>query len=102
DGACLRPAATSSARRRSKPLCGAWMTSMEPLADLLAAENRAVLELLRAIDRRPRARVGELESAALAEEGDGVVPDNLLNRGVVDALRAHDVDRLGNLQRVAD
>src|SRR5215471_21298576 len=65
----------------------------------LAAEHGVALELLGAAHDGPFADFGQVEPAALPEERNRIVPDDLLDYVVRNSLRTHHRDRLRHLQR---
>src|SRR5688572_22934890 len=68
----------------------------------LAAEYRVRFEQLRPVDGGGLVDVGQVEAAALSEEGERIVPDDVADRLFRNPVLPHDRDRLGNLQWVAD
>ena len=80
-----------AARRESRHAAqegGSVGRGFSPASSPFAAQHRVLLVDQRAVDDRRIVEVGHVEPAALRKEGDGVVPDHLVNRFLGDARAA--------------
>src|SRR5690606_23894948 len=87
----VRPTTSRTSVRSTSFLHARRLTAQ----DGVPGEQRALVDGERALD------VLEVEPPALREEDHGMMPADLLDRGVRNARRAHGRRRLGHLQRIA-